>query len=660
MQFSQRSKLSVILSLVGLAALVSGLLITTTVMRTHAAPVHALGNQVIRTVTSGGTATFSSAPAGKDGVQHPEIDQPAVGMSQGVVHQSVNRSSAQPSNVSASVQGSTVTPLSAGRLQTSFDGLDFRQNRLASNGNQFSLEPPDQGLCVGNGFVLETVNDVLRVYDTHGNPLSNPTALNAFYGYAPAITRTSPPTFGPFVTDPSCYYDVPTRRWFHNVLTLDTDPKTGAFPGTNHLDLAVSNTSSPLGTWKIYHIAAQDDGTQGTPNHMCPGPTPSSTGPCLGDYPHIGADANGFYITTNEYGFFATGLGFHAAQIYALPKLALAANASKISFVQIDTIGLVGSPGAGLPGNPGFTVWPATSPSGQYATASNGTEYFMSSDAAPEANGIGSSRDLIVWNLSDTATLNTTRPTLNLAINVLSVSPYSIPAKATQKKGNVPLATCLNTPSCSTLVAGAADPFTEVEGQLDSNDTRMQQVTYAAGKLWGALDTAVTVHNVGEAGIEWFIVDPVSPKVIKQGYLGGNNANLIYPAIGVTSAGKGIMTFTLTGPNDYPSAAYTSIDAQNGLSSIYIAAAGKGPQDGFTEYKIFSPTGNGVPRPRWGDYGAAVPVGNSVWIASEYINQTCTYAQYIKNTPASPLFSCNMTRTALGNWATRISQVAAS
>lgn len=651
MQFSQRSKLSVVLSSIGLAAIISALLLTTTTMRSYAAS-HALGNQVVRHVTSGGTAAFSSASAGKDGVQRPEIDQFAVGMSQGSVHHGVNRSSALPSNVRSSVQGSTVST-SSGRLQTSFDGLNFRQNRLASNGNQFSLEPPDQGLCVGNGFVLETVNDVLRVYNTHGNPLSNPTALNAFYGYPPAINRTTG-RFGPFVTDPSCYYDVPTQRWFHNVLTIDTNPKTGAFVGTNHLDLAVSDTSSPLGHWTIYSIPAQDDGSMGTPNHKCEG------GPCLGDYPHIGADANGFYITTNEYGLFATGLGFHAAQIYALPKLALAANASSLSLVQIDTIGLVGSPGAGLPGNPGFTVWPATSPDGNYATALNGTEYFMSSDAAPEANGIGSSRDLVVWNLSDTATLNTTSPTLNLGINVLTVKPYSIPAQATQKKGNVPLATCLNTPSCATLVAGTADPFTEVEGQLDSNDTRMQQVTYAAGKLWGALDTAVTVGQVGEAGIEWFIVDPLSPKVLKQGYLGGKNANLIYPAIGVTSAGKGIMTFTLTGPNNFPSAAYTSIDAQNGVSSIYIAAAGKGPQDGFTEYKIFSPTGNGVPRPRWGDYGAAVPVGDSVWIASEYIGQTCTYAQFIQNTPTSPLFSCNMTRTALGNWGTRISKVATS
>ncbi len=117
------------------------------------------------------------------------------------------------------------------------------------------------------------------------------------------------------------------------------------------------------------------------------------------------------------------------------------------------------------------------------------------------------------------------------------------------------------------------------------------------------------------------------------------------------------MAFTLVGPNNYPSAAYASIDANQGAGSIHIAAAGLGPQDGFTEYKIFSPTSNGVPRPRWGDYGAAVPIGNSVWVASEYIGQTCTYAQYITNTAASPLFSCNMTRTALGNWYTRISNV---
>ena len=659
MPLSKRSRLSVVLSLLALLAVISGLLITGVVQRSKAA--HAAGSSpFIRQISSGGTTSITPSAPGKDVFQAPEINSAVNGMGHAQTHgnqfQGTNRSAAlHQSTLSPSAQGSTATG-SGTELLTSFNGINHRDQRLASGGNQFSLEPPDQGLCVGNGYIMETVNDALAVYDGNGNILKAVTALNAFYNYPPSIDRTTG-VRGPEITDPSCYFDKPTQRWFHIALTLDTVPSTGAFTGTNHIDIAVSKTASPLGEWIIYSLPVQDDGSQGTPDHMCPGPGPNGTGPCLGDYPHLGADANGFYVTTNEYGFFATGLGFHAAQIYAFSKLALAANVPNVSVVQFDTINTVGQPG-GLPVNPGFTVWPATSPGAQYATYLNGTEFFMSSDAAPEANGNGASRDLIVWSLANTASLNTASPAPTLSNAVLTVNPYSIPALATQKKGHTPLMTCLNTPSCATLLIGGANPFTEVEGQLDVNDTRMQQVTYADGKLWAALDTSVTVKNVNEAGIEWFIVNPVTPKVLKQGYLGGNNANLTYPAIGVTQGGKGVMTFTLVGPNNFPSAAYAPIDNINGVGSIHIAAAGLGPQDGFTEYKIFSPFGNSVPRPRWGDYGAAVPVGNTVWIASEYIGQTCTYQQFITNTPASPLFSCNMTRTSLANWGTRISQVA--
>ena len=47
----------------------------------------------------------------------------------------------------------------------SFHGLNHRDQRLANGGNQFSLEPPDQALCVGNGYTVESVNSVLRVYE---------------------------------------------------------------------------------------------------------------------------------------------------------------------------------------------------------------------------------------------------------------------------------------------------------------------------------------------------------------------------------------------------------------------------------------------------------------------------------------------------------------
>lgn len=45
---------------------------------------------------------------------------------------------------------------------------------------------------------------------------------------------------------------------------------------------------------------------------------------------------------------------------------------------------------------------------------------------------------------------------------------------------------------------------------MDSNDTRMQQVTYANGRLYGALDTAVSVGGATKAGIGWYIVAPES------------------------------------------------------------------------------------------------------------------------------------------------------
>ena len=54
------------------------------------------------------------------------------------------------------------------QVLTSFDGINHRDQRFANNGNQFSVEPPDQALCVGGGYVLEAVNDVLRVYTPTG------------------------------------------------------------------------------------------------------------------------------------------------------------------------------------------------------------------------------------------------------------------------------------------------------------------------------------------------------------------------------------------------------------------------------------------------------------------------------------------------------------
>ena len=95
--------------------------------------------------------------------------------------------------------------------------------------------------------------------------------------------------------------------------------------------------------------------------------------------------------------------------------------------------------------------------------------------------------------------------------------------------------------------------------------------------------------------------------------------------------------------------AFSAFDGRNGAGDIFVAAFGQGPEDGFSGYKAF----NNPPRPRWGDYGATAVDGDNIWIASEYIGQTCMLAQY----EAAPFGQCGGTRTALANWGTRISQI---
>ena len=68
------------------------------------------------------------------------------------------------------------------------------------------------------------------------------------------------------------------------------------------------------------------------------------------------------------------------------------------------------------------------------------------------------------------------------------------------------------------------------------------------------------------------------------------------------------------GEDYYPSAGYALIDEKGKVGPLQIAGLGLGPTDGFTSYKAFV---GDPPRTRWGDYGAAVTDGNSLWIASE-------------------------------------------
>lgn len=615
-----------------------------------------------RTIVSSGNANISPRPmGGGDGPYTREF--PQMERADGVPF--VNRGHkgtkklfpkqplGAPAVTSSAVAGANP------ELGSSFNGLKFRDQRRANFGNQFSVEPPDQALCVGGNYVVESVNTVLQVFGkSTGAALTGVQDLNTFYGYPAQFNRTTGEQ-GPFLTDPICYYDPENNRFVHVVLTLDVVPGTGDFTGTNHLDIAVSNTPSPLGSWTVYRIPVQDDGSDGTPNHRnCP---------CIGDYPHMGADANGVYITTNEYSFFANG--FNGAQIYALPKSELYSGGLSLDVTQIEN--------AKINGSPGFTLAPATSNPGGYATDAGGTEYLLSTvagDGSETGNPTGTASKVVLWAITNTSSLNSAekKPKLKLDARALDSETYVFPPLSNQKPGDFPLGQCINDttlptpfgPGCWQLLFASEPSHDEVESSPDSGDTREYQVWYAGGKLYGTAATGMNVSTVGQAGIAWWAISPsvkkdgnVDGSIDKQGYVGLSGNNLTYPAIAVRPDGKGAIAFTVMGDSYYPSAGYATFDvsAANPVGPIHVAANGLGPDDGFSGYKAVS---GDPPRTRWGDYGAAVVDGSDIWMASEWIGQTCDLATYHASffTPPGGA-DCGGTRDTLGNWYTRISKV---
>jgi hypothetical protein len=501
-----------------------------------------------------------------------------------------------------------------------FAGLTHRDQRLAGTGRyrntQFSLEPPDQALCVGNGFVLEGVNDAFAVFSPAGARLTAATAYNQFFDRSPGVIRSTPPVFGDFLSDPKCYFDPVSSRFFQTILEIDAPGNVDGSDRT-HVLVAVSATSDPTGAWNLFSFDTSDDGNFGTPAH---------TGcPCLPDQPLLGANGDGLFISTNEFQLLPGNFPFNGAQIYAFSRTALetASSGSTPAFVHLD----VGTVPTGDPNLPFWgSIQPSTSPH-----PSHGRELLMS--GGPEdifQNNAPVDNRIAVWSLAGTASLNTATPALMLSHTVLTSEVYGLPINfgANQRSGPTPLRDAL----------GGTDPLE----RLNANDSRMNQVTFADGKLYGAVNTTVTSPgNPDRVGIAFFVVAAETDNnrdtrvhVSNQGYVAADGQNVLFPSIGVNADGNGAMALTLAGPGFFPSAAFVRFNASGAHGPIHITGAGVGPEDGFTGYAAFA--GNGVAR--WGDYSAAVATPDgTIWMANEYI-------------PGGP-------RTLLANWGTFISHV---
>jgi len=476
-----------------------------------------------------------------------------------------------------------------------FNGITHAQQRTAFGGNQFSVEPPNPSLAVGNGYVLEGVNNAVQVYDAvSGAPLlPAPIASNQLFGLTPAINWTTGIN-GVFPTDMRVFYDAGIDRWFVLQRSLDNDEYGNAI-NSSHLYIAVSQTVDPTGTYNVYTMDTTNRGHLGCP--------------CFADYPQIGADAHGFYISANE---FSTSFNsFVDATILAISKPALASGAISPSAFRFTIPFISGYE---------FAIQPASTPPGaSYFLANGGGQFFASTQGSYAVDN-----KLAVWLMTNTSSLGNADPSPILTSTLSSVLTHVYPDVATQRPGPLPY---------GSSVSG-------VLAYLDGGDNRVLSVSYAGGRLYATFATGVTDEDARQLVGGAYVVlatnfrgGVLATQLLRQGYLLVRGNHLLRPAIAVNSLGRGAITFTLVGPGYYPSAAFVPFDTNSTGPSIQVAAFGMSPEDGFSGYSFAGFPGVA----RWGDYSAAVAASDgSIWMATEYV-------------PDAP-------RTQLANWGTYLSR----
>ncbi len=138
--------------------------------------------------------------------------------------------------------------------------------------------PPDTMAGVGPNDVVEMVNSTGRIYNKAGTQTSSFT-LGSFFG-APTITMTSAG-----YSDPRVIYDARSGRWFASVLIFDRcRPTVCTTTSNSEVDVAVSGSSDPGGSWTIYVVE-------------------TTTNNVLLDQPKLGFSDDKVLTTYNENGF---------------------------------------------------------------------------------------------------------------------------------------------------------------------------------------------------------------------------------------------------------------------------------------------------------------------------------------------------------------------
>jgi hypothetical protein len=564
-------------------------------------------------------------------------------------------------------------------------------------------EPSDQGLCAGNGYVVEATNiGQILVFNTALQRQSSVIPLEAIMGLSSRGWSSG--------GDISCLYDYDNGgHWFFTqFVSPTTEASGGPFSGcfvvgtkavanSCYEGIAVTEGNDPFGPYNVYFLNANYNPREPGYPYL------------LNDFAKIATSRDAFLLFYDEFlnnpsvpGF--GGGGFNGAQEFAFNKNALELGLSVTRSdgspnpaftVAIENMGLFPTPDGGCAASGGATCWyqviPAQPPDpSQYDNSHGGSGFML---APLDFLGSGDTR-IAVFDWTGLEHLNGLDCSdecedegIRFGGQLFSGVEFYFGEGflAAQKSGPIPLGDQCGAAKLSVPPSpGATPPASCPEGGIATNGDGFTQVSQAQGKLWGAVSTAIAQTFSSEAspevhqGAAYWVIGTSSFdtsnvfSLTSQGYVSPEHEDLTFPTMAAGGSagqdggnGGAIITFTLTGDGGptgahdggyYPSTAYGRLTStSNGVSGslINIADSGESPQDGFSEYQGFP----GPTRPRWGDYGWAIFLpdsGGRIYFSTQYIqHRNCEGDDF----DPTAIGTCDGTRDGRANWGTSVNYV---
>jgi hypothetical protein len=338
-----------------------------------------------------------------------------------------------------------------------------------------------------------------------------------------------PITDPPGLTDPRVIFDKSGQRWFAAELTYPLDANGNFIP--NDVLVAVSNTSDPTQGWRGYRLAGTNPGTN-----------PNDPGYFLVDYPTLGVNAKGVYITTNN---FDINSNMVSINMYVIAKSDLIAG-------KTPSIGRF----SGLDPNVyGYTQQPVID------------------------IGTSAGQELLLSVPLDS-------PTSNLILTTLTAN------------GPSPLVFSVPVPTFSLQVNQGLQP--DGTQSLETLDNRFDGSVYKVNNdIWAvhSVDALYGTDNHRTA-IRWYRINANTGTLGDVGTFSDASHDYIMPSIAANNAGSVVIGFSRTGLDEFPGAYAAVGHTANGkttFDSPLLLKAG----EGLYHAVLGQPQND-----RWGDFSA--------------------------------------------------------